>query len=118
MNWRVEPDESVRTTGTTAIAGSARPGLSAAIAGSSHRVSTPVKIFAMFSPDRRRFVTRLVPIFRLYAKVVATAVSGMYVYPRVTGAGSPSAPYGTSDAAQSTVPCANFARPAAEPLRS
>ena len=54
------------------------PGLSACIAGSFHVVMTPVKILLTFSPDRRRFVTRLPLIFRLYMNDVPPAVTGMY----------------------------------------
>src|SRR5262245_32546440 len=77
VNWAVEPYPSDWTTGTILIAGRRRLGLSAAIAGSFHFVNTPVNILAMFCPDRRRLVTRLVPILRLYIKVVPPAVSGM-----------------------------------------
>src|ERR1700741_822047 len=62
VSWAVDPAPSDRTTGTIGIAGRVRPGLSAAIAGSFHCVSTPVKIFAMLSPDSRRLVTRLPPM--------------------------------------------------------
>jgi hypothetical protein len=51
--------------------------LSAAIAGSSQRVMTPVNSLATFSPDSRRFVTRLPPILRLYMKAVPPATIGM-----------------------------------------
>jgi hypothetical protein len=58
-------------------AGSARPGLSAAMAGSFQRVSVPVKMRATLSPDSRRLVTLRPPILRLYMKAVPPATIGM-----------------------------------------
>src|SRR5262245_13935673 len=120
VNCAVAPEPSDRTTGTIWIAGRLRPGLSRLIAGSFHLLRTPVNILAMFVPDRRRFVTRLVPMLRLYMNVVPPAVSGMYANPRVVGGGSkklPSCtPYGMSDAAKSTTPCLNCVRPFDEPF--
>ena len=78
MNWAVEPEPSERTTGTMVRAGSVRPGLSAASAGSFHEVMAPVKILATFSPDSRRLVTRWPLILRLYMNAVPPAVIGMY----------------------------------------
>ena len=78
MNCAVDPDPSDRTTGKTCRAGITSPGLSAWIAGSFHCVITPVKIFATFSPESRRLVTGLPPIFRLYANAVPPATTGMY----------------------------------------
>lgn len=78
LNCAVVPDPSERTTGTILRAGSVRPGLSALIAGSLQMVIPPVKIRAMVSPDSRRFVTRWLPIFRLYMNDVPPATIGMY----------------------------------------
>ena len=72
------PAPSDRTTGTIDSSGSLSPGLSAARAGSSQLVMTPVKILAMFSPDRRRLVTCWPLILRLYMNTVPPAVIGMY----------------------------------------
>src|SRR5215469_2849263 len=77
VNSAVAPEPSDRTTGTIWSAGSVKPGLSAAMIGSFHLVITPVKMPAMALPERRRFVTRVAPIFRLYMNVVPPAVSGM-----------------------------------------
>ena len=76
-NWAEVPEPSERTTGTIAIAGSASCGLSALIAGSSHLVIAPVKIFATVSPPSRRLVTFLPPITRLYMNEVPPATIGM-----------------------------------------
>src|SRR5262245_41247723 len=76
VNWAVEPEPSDRTTGMILIDGRRSRGLSAAIAGSFHILIAPVKIFAMFAPDSRRFVTRWLPIFRLYMNVVPPAETG------------------------------------------
>ena len=59
------------------MAGRVSPGLSAAMAGSFHLVMVPVKIPAIVGPDSRRFVTRVLPIFRLYMNVVPPATTGM-----------------------------------------
>src|SRR6478609_9017781 len=73
VSWAVVPEPSERTTGTMRRAGSDSPGLCAAISGSAHDVIFPVKIFVSTSPDGRRLVTRLVPIFRLYMNDVPPA---------------------------------------------
>ncbi|CAB4957641.1 unannotated protein [freshwater metagenome] len=78
VNWALEPEPSERTTGTTARAGITIPGLSAWIAASFHILILPVKIFTTFSPERRRLVTRLPLIFRLYMNDVPPATTGMY----------------------------------------
>src|SRR5581483_12407871 len=80
LNCAVEPEPSERTTGTIFLAGMFRPGLSAWMAGSFHSVIPPVKIFAMFSPESRRFVTRCPLMVRLYMNTVPPAVIGMYAY--------------------------------------
>ena len=78
VNCALEPEPSERTTGTIVRAGMTRPGLSACRTGSFHMVIAPVKIFTTFSPERRRFVTRLPLICRLYMKAVPPATTGMY----------------------------------------
>ncbi len=53
-NWvkmKVSPEGSARRTGTTAVAGSATPGLSAATAGS---FQAPARVSAMPLPEPRR----------------------------------------------------------------
>src|SRR5262245_48129589 len=119
VNCAVDPEPSERTTGTMVRPGSCSPGLSAVMDGSSHLVMVPVNMPAITGPDSRRFVTRALPIFRLYMKTVPPAVTGMYAKPRWLGTGSklvPSCtPYGMSEAAQSTVPCLKFVRPVVEP---
>ena len=77
VNWALEPEPSERTTGTIARPGNVMPWLSATSAGSFHVLMAPVKILATFSPERRRFVTRLPLIFRLYMKAVPPATIGM-----------------------------------------
>src|SRR4051794_32982986 len=78
VRWYVAAEPSERTTGTICWLGSFNAGLSAAIAGSFHVVIARVKIFTMFSPDSRRFVTRCPLIERLYMNTVPPAVIGMY----------------------------------------
>src|ERR1700683_3723668 len=97
--------------------GSWSPGLSAAMAGLFQFVMAPVKILAMFWPDRRRFVTRWPAIVRLYMNTVPPAVMGMYAYvPGVGVSGAdPSSGFvwnGMSEAAKSTVPLRKDCRPA------
>ena len=60
------------------LSGIASAGLSAWMAGSFQLVMAPVKIFAMTSPDSRRFVTCLPAILRLYISEVPPATMGMY----------------------------------------
>jgi hypothetical protein len=76
VKFQVAPELSVRTTGMIAIAGSATPGLSAAIIGSFHRVILSVKMAAIVAPDRRRPVSCWPLTVRLYANVTAPAVPG------------------------------------------
>ncbi len=78
MNCAVEPEPSDRVTGTIFLSGIASPGLSFWICGSFQLVITPVKILVTVSPPRRRFVTRLPPITRLYMNEVPPATIGMY----------------------------------------
>ena len=77
VNCADEPEPSDRTTGTIPLSGIASPGLSAWIAGSFQFVMPPVKIFAIVSPDSRRLVTRLPPMFRWYMNAVPPATIGM-----------------------------------------
>ncbi|CAB4798872.1 unannotated protein [freshwater metagenome] len=53
------------------------PGLSACSAGSFQIVMAFVKILVTFSPDKRRLVTRLPLIFRLYMNAVPPATTGI-----------------------------------------
>src|SRR5580658_2025792 len=72
-----DPAPSERTTGTMGSFGSLSAGLSAAMAGLSQLVISPVKILAMFSPESLRLVTRWPSIVRLYMNTVPPAVIGM-----------------------------------------
>src|SRR5262249_34150691 len=88
VNCAVVPEPSERTIGTMGRAGSATPGLSALIAGSSHLVMPSVKILVSTSPDSRRFVMRLPPEVRLYMNEVPPATIGMYANPWLPGWGA------------------------------
>src|SRR5262249_6042781 len=100
-------------------AGNASPGLSALIAGSFHRLITPVKILAITSPDRRRLVTRRPLIFRLYMKAVPPATIGMYADGRLPLESLPAkmsrSPDGIPDTPKSALPSRNWVRPWVEP---
>ena len=81
----VAPEPSERTTGMIGRFGIVRPGLSAAISGSSQLVTLLVKMSATVFSDSRRFVTRCPLICRLYMSVVPPATSGTYTKPREGG---------------------------------
>jgi hypothetical protein len=93
--------------------------LSTLIAGSDQLVICWVKILVMVSPESRRFVTRLLPILRLYMNAVPPATIGMYPNARPGGGSStpPSLrPYGISETAKSTWPARKSLRPLVEPF--
>lgn len=91
MKAKVGPEPSERTTGTIARVGSVSPGLSAWIAGSAQLVICWVKIRVIVSPDSRRFLTRWLPILRLYINAVPPATIGTYPKARA-GSGSSTPP--------------------------